>query len=116
MGNREIFVEHNSIKTMVDGKICNALMDNPSAQVCYICGAKPKDMYDLKKKIQSLPINKSAFEFGLSTLHARIRFFECLLHIGYRIEIKKWQVRGDQRIMRQGKKKLLTNLELKWAF
>lgn len=30
------------------------------------------------------------FQFGLSTLHAWIRFMECLLHIVYRLQFKKW--------------------------
>lgn len=31
-------------------------------------------------------------KFGLSTLHCWIRFFECLLHLSYRLDFKKWQV------------------------
>ena len=30
---------------------------------------------------------------GLSTLHAWIRFFECCLHLPYKLDIKKWQAR-----------------------
>ena len=29
--------------------------------------------------------------FGLSTLHAWIRFFECLLHISYKLDVQKSQ-------------------------
>lgn len=29
----------------------------------------------------------------MSTLHAWIRCFECLLHISYRLVVKKWQIR-----------------------
>jgi hypothetical protein len=36
--------------------------------------------------------NTKHFGFGLSTLHAWIRFLECILHISYRLEIKAWQV------------------------
>jgi len=32
------------------------------------------------------------FRFGISVLHAHIRFSECLLHISYRLDIKTWQV------------------------
>jgi hypothetical protein len=32
-------------------------------------------------------------KFGLSSLHAWIRFFECSLHIGYKMTLKKWQAR-----------------------
>jgi len=38
-------------------------------------------------------VDVTLYEFGLSTLHARIRFFECLLHISYRLEVKKLQIR-----------------------
>ena len=34
--------------------------------------------------------------FGLSTLHAWIRTFECLLHISYRLDIKKWPAKSDE--------------------
>jgi hypothetical protein len=37
--------------------------------------------------------NVDNFRLGLSTLHAWIRCFECLLHISYRLEVKKWQLR-----------------------
>lgn len=46
--------------------------------------------------IKQRPINTDTYSFDLSTLHVYIRFFECLLHISYRLEIKQWQVRGEQ--------------------
>lgn len=88
----KISVQHEMLLTMTDGKICNALTDTTSAQRCYICGATPKTMNDESKEF---PHNPDKLGFGLSTLHAWIRTFECLLHISYRLEIRKWQVRGD---------------------
>ena len=38
----------------------------------------------------------SSLKFGLSTLHALIRSFECFLHIGYKLGIQTWQVRGEK--------------------
>lgn len=38
----------------------------------------------------SKPVNEKNFEFGLSSLHAWIRCFEC-----YKLDIKKWQARQD---------------------
>ncbi|KAJ8889318.1 hypothetical protein PR048_008817 [Dryococelus australis] len=73
---------HVLIKTMVDGKVCNAVVQNPSAQICYICGASPKQMNNLK-------VEKTTFNFGLSTPRAQIRFFKCSLHKSYRLQIKK---------------------------
>jgi len=37
-------------------------------------------------------VKEESLKFGLSTLHAWIQFFECLLHISYRLEIKTWSV------------------------
>lgn len=35
-------------------------------------------------------------QYGLFKLHIWIRFFECLLHISYRLELKVWKVAGDE--------------------
>ncbi|XP_050498858.1 uncharacterized protein LOC126879708 [Diabrotica virgifera virgifera] len=90
-----VTVQHTLLKTMLDGKVANALAENPSTQSCYICKTKPKDMNNLRAVLKK-PCNFSTFQYGLSTLHAHIRFFECILHIAYRLDIKTWQVRGVQ--------------------
>lgn len=86
----EVSVKHELLFTMIDGKVCNALTETSSSQKCYICGATPKLMNDESREFVA---NRNNLGFGLSTLHAWIRSFECLLHISYRLEIKKWQVR-----------------------
>ena len=91
---------------MIDGKVCNAVVGNKSSQVCYICGASPKEInhIDVIKKRQ---VDYSTFAFGLSTLHAWIRFFECILHVAYRMDFKKWQARGkDRDLLKQRKKEI----------
>lgn len=92
VGESQISVKHTLLLTMTDGKVCNAMTDTRSAQKCYICGATPKMM---NGDLSGLESNVEHYGFGLSTLHAWIRCFECLLHISYRLDIKKWQVRGD---------------------
>ena len=37
-------------------------------------------------------INQETLKFGISPLHAWLRCFECILHIGYRLNVKKWRV------------------------
>jgi hypothetical protein len=78
--------------TMIDGKVANAICNNSSSQVCNICGAKPTEMNDLSK-VSCRIVSKFGVTLGLSPLHAWIRSFELIIHIGYRIDIKKWQVR-----------------------
>lgn len=78
---------------MIDGSICNVIGGTNSAQTCYICGCTPKDMN--KERSERLQSNESAYSFGLSPLHCWIRAFECMLHIFYRLDFKKWQTKGE---------------------
>ncbi|KAJ8869885.1 hypothetical protein PR048_028894 [Dryococelus australis] len=98
------------IKTMVDGKVCNSLVHNPSAQICYICGASLKQMKNLQNVVKR-KVQKITFNLGVSTLHVQIRFLECLLHKSYRLRIKKWQVRGSEVEVNEfrGRKKQITD-------
>lgn len=75
---------------MIDGKVCNAATHTKSTMRCYICGATSLQFNDLEKE---RPCKKENLEFGLSLLHARIRFFESILHVAYRLPVKKWNVR-----------------------
>lgn len=52
-------------------------------------------MYNLKA-VEKRVTSHKMLEFGLSSLHASINVMECLLHISYRLDIKKWSVRGKQ--------------------
>ena len=90
---------------MIDGKVCNAATNTTSKRRCYICGQTSKDFKDLnKKKTES----RETLKFGPSILHAKIRFFESLLHISYKIPIKKWQARTeeDKKIVAETKQKI----------
>lgn len=93
LAGSEISVKHKLLLTMTDGKVCNALTETHSSQKCYICGATPTMMNDEGRHFDS---NQDNFGFGLSTLHAWIRSFECFLHISYKLDIKKWQARSSQ--------------------
>lgn len=91
--DREVVVNYQLLFTMVDGKVCNAVCDNKSTLKCYICGATSKDFNDISN-ITRIKIDESNIKlnFGLSILHAWIRFFECLLHLAFKLNVKKWRV------------------------
>ncbi|KAL4715536.1 hypothetical protein ACJJTC_009162 [Scirpophaga incertulas] len=72
---KKILVHSQFVMTMVDGK---AASGTTSTSRCYICGKTSKEFNNLKDKRR---IPKDATEFGLSILHARIRFFESILHL-----------------------------------
>lgn len=88
--------------TVINGKICNVLTGTASSQCC--CNATPTQMNDIDSVLQR-QVNEEALEFGLSALHAWIRYFECLLHVSYRLHFKKWQVRGEHKPIFDARKK-----------
>lgn len=97
-------ISHNILLTMVDGKVCNSATDTASTMRCYICGQTSKDFNTLKRSA----IKNEALKFGLSVLHARIRFFESLLHVAYKEPLKKWQARSpeEKKVVKETKEKI----------
>jgi hypothetical protein len=69
----------------MDGKVCGAVTNISSQNIMNNVG------------IMSRKIEYTAnFAFGLFLLHACIRFFQCLLHTAYGLEIKRWHVRSAE--------------------
>ncbi|KAK2578835.1 hypothetical protein KPH14_012190 [Odynerus spinipes] len=100
-----IGVHHKLVMTMIDGKVCNAITQTNSSMRCYICNAKPTEMNDLKL-VGTKHVNEEYYKFGLSSLHAWIRSFECFLHIAYNMDFKKWSASTpDLKMTRSIKKK-----------
>lgn len=95
-----IYVTHKLLPTMVDAKVCNAATNTSSTMRCYICGLTSKNFNNLTRRME---VDPESLKFGLSILHARIRFFESLLHLSYKLGVKKWQIRSteDKRIVKE---------------
>lgn len=100
--NGMLYITHTLLPTMVDAKICNAATNTFSTMRCYICGLTSKN---LRKGIQ---VDPESLKFGLSILHSRIRFFESLLYLSYKLTIKKWQIRSaeDNKTVKERKEKI----------
>lgn len=79
--------------TMIDGKVCNAATNTTPTSRCYVCGPTSKDFNNLSKKNEE---NSEALEFVISVLHARIRIFESILHLAYKLPTKKYRQRKTQ--------------------
>lgn len=96
VGNINVRIHFSLFLTLIDGKVLNVITNTKSTQACPICHATPKQFNDLSNRSRStfIPEPKS-LQYGLSPLHAWIRFFECCLHISYRLDIKTWQVRTE---------------------
>lgn len=85
---KKLRIYHRLSMTMIDGKARNILTDTSSMATCCACGATPTAM--TVSSVVNRPVNTAVFKYGISVLHARIRFLECVLHVSYRLEIKKW--------------------------
>lgn len=73
---------------------------------CYICDATISQ-FNYLDLIKSRPVKSEMFRFGLSILHAHIRFFECILHVSYRLDFKQWKTskkNGTDILMKTRKK------------
>lgn len=94
--------------SMVDGKTVNTLTGQRSTSSCNVCGAKPSVINNLTV-VKSLECNENAYEFGLSPLHSRIRFMECILHIAYNLDFEKGYARGDDKALKSNRKQSIQN-------
>lgn len=106
VNQRNIQVSHKLIFSMIDGKVCNALTDTKSTQKCFLCGAT-SNMFNQIDEMISRTVNSDYLAFGLSVLHGWIRMFECILHLAYKLPLKKWQARGsDKTVVAENKSRI----------
>lgn len=108
---KSVSVSYELHLTMVDGKVVSHITNTSSFQRCNCCSATPKQMNDLKNISNgTFAAEQASLIYGISCLHCWIRVFEALLHISYRIPIKKWQVRTitDKEIVKQRKLEVQT--------
>ena len=73
---------------MLDGKVCNAITGTESTQRCYLCDSISED-FNRIDEILLLEVFDENLKYGLSTLHVWIRYFECCLHVSYKLVVKK---------------------------
>lgn len=104
MNNRIFRVTHELHLTMIDGKIAQTITDTSSNAVCYICKAKPTEMNKLEH-LKTKEVNTDAFKVGLSPLHARLKFMECILHIAYNKSFKSWRTNANTLPLKEEEKK-----------
>lgn len=83
LNERKISVSFELYMTLLDGKVLNVLTGTKSCELCYICGAGPKQFME-NTDINSFKPKSGHLCYGLSPLHAWIRVFKLLLKISYR--------------------------------
>lgn len=104
---KHIKVAHEMHLTMVDGKVVTVLTETSSNACCVICKASPVEMNNLQM-LSKKTVAIENCKYGLSSLHAWIRCMECILHIAYRLDIKKWRVtaENEKQLMKNAKQRI----------
>jgi hypothetical protein len=98
LNNLKIRIHFSLFMTLIDGKVFNIITGTKSMQSCSICQATPKqfnDLANIKCETEIFLPNPKSLQYGISPLHCWIRFLECCLHISYRLNVKVWQMRGQ---------------------
>lgn len=105
-GSYRITIHLSLYLTLIDGKVLNIITNTRSIQSCPICHETPKNFNNLSnKKPGYFTSNSESLRYGISSLHAWIRFLDCCLHISYKLTIKKWQIIGDENKKKMGDRK-----------
>ena len=102
---KNIKICYQFMPTMYDVKSINAITNTIYTKECYICSLRDKDLSDVDKTLIT-PINNDNLKYGISSLHAWIRCFECLINLAYKLSICQSQARkndGTQDIVKQQK-------------
>lgn len=93
----EIDIVYSLHLTLIDGKVLNILTGTKSTQRCPICQALPSTFNNLGNIDTDVFMPEpSAMQHGISPLHAWIRFFECCLHISYKLGTRRWQAKDPK--------------------
>ena len=75
--------------TLIYGKVLNVLTATKSTQCCPICGLTPTKILEITDFNAAYFVPKpGALQFGVSALHAWMRFLEFGLNISYKLEFK----------------------------
>lgn len=77
---KSLTISYQMLFTMIDGKVLQAVTETASSQTCPLCKDKPSSFSNFEAQ---RALNEDALQFGISPLHAKIRFMEHILHISY---------------------------------
>jgi hypothetical protein len=93
----EVVISFRLYLTIIDGKILNFFTNTSSMSSCPLCHATPAQFNDLRNlETGVFETISQNMQHGASPLHAYIRFFECVLHISYRLSFQQWRRNKEQ--------------------
>lgn len=70
-------------------KVCAAIND-ASSQMCFVCKSTISQLNKIDNMVE-IDVDEGV-DNGFSPMHAYIRWTEWVLHVAYKLELKKWKV------------------------
>ena len=89
VGAANVSISYVVYPTMLDVKSINACTKTDYTLQCYICNLTMKHFRNIDMCLRA-PVDESTLQFGISSLHARIRFFQSLYNLGCKMPFKVW--------------------------
>lgn len=110
-GDKEVVIKYATQMTLIDGKVLNTLTGTTSTQCCPICGVKPTELLETTDFYSgNFAPRPESLQYGASPLHAWIRFFEFVLNVSYRLEIRKWHIKQADKMEVMSRKKNIQDM------
>ncbi|CAH2092645.1 unnamed protein product [Euphydryas editha] len=103
--------------SIIDGKVLHAITGTSSQLRCPFCNLTSSYLNDLEL-CYSKPSTKQYLKYGINPLHAWIRIFEFLLHLGYKNDpaVQKWRISKnteESRIVQKRKERIQAEIRNK---
>lgn len=111
-GSKQVNIPYDLVLTIIDGKILDIVTDTASVN-CPICRATPSMLNDLANISNGkFDPQVTSLKHGINPMHAYIRMLELFLHIGYKMDVKRWRVYDPMQKAQVEQRKLKIQSEL----
>lgn len=110
---KAVTVNQICVLTAIDGKVFSHITNTSSMQCCVCCKSPPSMMNNLLNDFTPDP---TTLIYGISPLHSWIRFFEAVIHISYKLDLKKWRVSGEEDKANVKQRKMIIQRKFKERF
>lgn len=111
-----INVSYDLTFIVTNSQVCHANNSVSSNQYCLLCNTVQEE-FNVIEDILIRGVNENNYSFGLSISYIWVRFFECLLDLSYKLDIKKSEVTSetDKLTLENRKRNIQMGLNLQYG-
>ncbi|CAH0552999.1 unnamed protein product [Brassicogethes aeneus] len=97
-------VQYDIYETLLDGKCLNTIVKNKASSRCPIC---LRTAHQFSNLADNFTASEANLKYGLGLLHCEIKVFEHFLGLGYRQDLKSWDVRQPAKVDFEERQRIL---------